>query len=288
MNEVAFKLERDIQNLFEQNLGSVTGLQLVRSEFSVKNYRIDSLAYDPESKLFVIIEYKRDKNYSVFDQGITYLGLMLEYRSEFIIEYNERLGKSLKRDEVDWSQSRVIFVAPSFTDFQQNSTNFKDFAIELWEIKQFEGGVVVINPIKKSVRAESIKPLTAQNTALQKVADVIKVYTEEEHLRGALPAIAELYQQFKIALLNLFDDTDIKPKKHVIGFTRNGKIFADVCIQKNALKFWINAKAGELTDLKGLMRNVTNVGHWGSGDFEVVVKDDSELEYLLSLIKQVK
>lgn len=149
LNEKPFALEKDIQAIFEQNLTAISGLQFIKSEFIIKNHRIDTLAFDDENKSFVIIEYKRDKNYSVIDQGVSYLNLMLEYKSDFIVEYNETQKGLLKRDEVDWSQSKVLFVSPSFTQFQKQSSNFKDLAIELWEIKRFENDVIVINPIKK-------------------------------------------------------------------------------------------------------------------------------------------
>ncbi|MCE7059216.1 hypothetical protein [Dyadobacter sp. CY343] len=129
LHEVPFKLEKDIQNLFEKNLEVLTSLKLIRSEFTIKQFRIDTLAFDPESKSFVIIEYKRSQNYSVVDQGVSYLNLMLDYRADFIVEYNEAYGESLKRTDIDWSQSRIIFVSPSFTDFQKQSTNFKDLVL---------------------------------------------------------------------------------------------------------------------------------------------------------------
>ena len=44
VNEKPFKLEREIQALFEANLKQVMGLTLVRSECSIKNKRIDTLA----------------------------------------------------------------------------------------------------------------------------------------------------------------------------------------------------------------------------------------------------
>lgn len=135
LKEKPFKLEKDIQRLFEANLEQITGFKLIKTEFSLKNVRFDTLAFDEESKSFVIIEYKRDRNYSVIDQGISYLNLMLEYKSDFIVEYNESCNKNLKRGDVDWSQSKVIFVAPSFTNFQKQSSNFKNLPIELWEIK---------------------------------------------------------------------------------------------------------------------------------------------------------
>lgn len=157
LKEKSFKLEKDIQKIVECNLEQISGYRFVKSEFAVKNIRIDTLAFDEESKSFIIIEYKRSQNYSVVDQGISYLNLMLEYKADFIVEYNESQKKSLKRNDVDWSQSKVIFIAPSFTDFQRQSSNFKDLPIELWEIKLFENNIVVINPIKKSQSAPSIK-----------------------------------------------------------------------------------------------------------------------------------
>lgn len=182
INELPFKLEREIQSIFEQNLNTAMGLELVKSEFSIKNKRIDTLAYDPQSKAFIIIEYKKDKNISVVDQGFTYLSLMLENKADFIVEYNENLKKNLMREDIDWSQTRVVFVSTSFTDNQIQSTNFKDIAIELWEVKRFENGTIMINPIKKSNAAESIKPITRNKEAFKRISEEIKVYTGHYHL----------------------------------------------------------------------------------------------------------
>lgn len=287
LKENPFKLEKEIQKLFEKNLKAITGLLLVKSEFTIKSNRIDTLAFDADSLSFVIIEYKRGQNYSVVDQGVSYLNLMLEYKAEFIVEYNETQPKALKRSDVDWTQSKIIFVSPSFNDFQRQSSNFKDLAIELWEIKQFEKDVVVINPIKKSKSAPSLKQVQKDDSSeISKVIQQTKVYTEEEHLQGKPDETAELYETFKNAVLNLGSDLDIKPKKQEIGFTAKGKIFADVCILKNSLKFWINLKRGQLDDPKKLARDVSSVGHWGNGDYEITVSDTADLEYVMSLIKQ--
>lgn len=53
--EKPFKLEREIQSLFEQNLFQITGLEMVKSKFSIKGKRIDTLAYDNQSNAFIII-----------------------------------------------------------------------------------------------------------------------------------------------------------------------------------------------------------------------------------------
>ena len=56
VKEKPFKLEKEIQNIFENNLHEVMGLELVKSEFAIKNKRIDSLAYDKQTNAFIIIE----------------------------------------------------------------------------------------------------------------------------------------------------------------------------------------------------------------------------------------
>jgi len=285
--EKPFKLEKDIQEVFEENLFTIMNLELVKSEFIIKNKRIDTLAYDAQACAFIIIEYKRDKNISVVDQGFTYLSLMLENKADFIVEYNESLKRNLKREEVDWSQTRVVFVSPNFTENQRQATNFKDIAIELWEVKQYENDAILINPIKKSSSAESIKPITQQNQSLKNVTDEIKVYTEEEHLSKTSEHIAELYQKFRSGIIQLADDIEVKPKKMEIGFRKNNKVFTDVCVLKNSLKIWINLKKGKLDDPKQLADDVSEKGHWGNGDYQIQVEDDKNLEYIMSLIKQI-
>jgi len=46
----------------------------------------------------------------------------------------------------------------------------------------------------------------------------------------------------------------------------------DIHPQKNQLKLWINLPKGELDDPKKIARDVSNIEHWGNGDYEVFVK----------------
>ncbi|OUD35694.1 DUF5655 domain-containing protein [Flavobacterium sp. FPG59] len=286
LKEKPFKLEKEIQNLFEANLIALTNLQFIKSEFTIKNNRIDTLAFDEESNAFVIIEYKRSQNYSVIDQGVSYLNLMLEYKADFIVEYNESQKETLKRSDVDWSQSRIIFVSPSFTDFQKQSSNFKDLSIELWEIKQFENDVIVINPIKKSKSAPSIKQVqNNDNSEISKVTQEIKIYNEEDHITGKSDEIIELYETFKNAILQLSSDIEVVPKKMYVAFKLKNNI-VDIRIQQKNLIFWINMKKTTLDDPKNLTIDASSKGHYGNGDYELSISDTQNLEYIMSLIKQ--
>ena len=278
-----FKLERDMQKLIEANLTEIMGLKFVASEFSIKNKRIDTLAFNEETKSFVIIEYKRDKNTSVVDQGFSYLNLMLNNKADFVLEYNERCQDISKKD-IDWSQVKVVFVAPSFTDNQKEATNFPDLAIELWEVQRYEDNLLSFVQIKKDSDA-GIKPNLISKKH-QKIVNEIKVYKEEDHLEGYSEKIIELYQKFKEGILTLSDQIEVKATKPYMAFKIHNRSVCDITILKKGLKLWINKKAGTLKDPLGLTRDVSKIGHWGNGDYDLDVKDDSNLEYILSLIKQ--
>jgi predicted transport protein len=285
INEQSFKLERDIQKLIESNLEILINLLFIKSEFVIKGKRIDTLAFDNQTNGFVIIEYKKDRNISVIDQGFSYLSLMLENKAEFIVEYNESLHKTLKREDVDWSQSRVIFVAPSFTENQKLATNFKDVAIELWEVKKYEQDLISFNQIRKTSK-ESIKQIAEAGGEIEEVSKEIKVYEEEDHVAKGNEEVRELYQSLKARILEL-PDVEISPTKVYLGFKLNTKIITDVDIRKNSIKQRINLKKGALDDPKKIFYDVSGKGHWGVGDYEANLKDNNvDIDYIMSLVKQ--
>ena len=237
IKENPFKLEKEIQTLTEKNLKLIFGLDFVKSEFSLNNFRIDTLAFDHDASAFVIIEYKRDKNFSVIDQGYAYLSLMLNNKADFILEYNECGQSVLKRNDVDWSQSKVIFVSPSFTTYQREAINFKDLPIELWEVKRYDNETINYSQIQTSGAQESVKTISRDDDIVEAVNKEIKVYTEKEHLEVASPEILELYETIKNAITNL-DGIELKPTKKYIAFV-SGSNIADIHVQKKALKMWI-------------------------------------------------
>ena len=284
LTEDPFRLEREIQSLFENNLYSFTGLEFIKSEFTIKNNRIDTLAFDPESQAFVIIEYKRERNYSVIDQGVSYLNLMLGYKADFIVEYNESQSKQLKRQDVDWSQSRIIFVSPSFTDFQKQSTNFKDFSIELWEIKRYQGGIISVNPLQKTKSAPSIKQVQKMwSEDIKKIAKEIQTYDEAYHLADKSDDIKELYEQFRDSILNLAPDIEMNIRKNYIAFKCKNSNLLYVHFFKDFIRFDISEQRKKLIDdPRNFFKDVVDGNYCA-----VKVKDSENLEYILSLIKQI-
>jgi predicted transport protein len=272
--------EKILQQLIEHNLEKIFSLTLVKSEFSIKGRKIDTLAYDSRAKAFCIIECKKEKSLTVFDQGITYLNLMLENRGELVNEYNELCSAGLKRRNVNWQGSRVIFAAPVFTpnqvqaaDFWETVTFGRGPRIELWEFLLFENGEMLVNPLRHSPAAEAGD-------------DGLPLLTEEAHLVNKPAETIRLYNELKKTILTLDRKITIKPKKLEIGFVLNGKKFTDVSIHHGYIKLWLNLKRGRLKDTMKIARDVSGHRHWGSGDYELRLRDTKNLKYVKGLIKQ--
>lgn len=285
VRKISFKNEKKIQNLTEKNIGNIFGLEFVKSEFALGNLRIDTLAFDNETKSFVIIEYKQGKKFSVIDQGYAYLALLLNNKADFILEYNESKNKNLKRKDVDWSQSRVIFISPQFTKYQKLAINFRDLPLELWEISKYENNTILFSQLKSPETSESITTISPESEVVQEVSREIKVYNEEDHLQLMPESIKETYEELKSRILNLGENIELRPRKHYIGFITNTN-FTDIHLKKSKLKIWINLAKGELADPKSMARDVSKIGHWGNGDYEISLKPTSDLDYLMTLITQ--
>lgn len=284
--EIEFPLEKDIQKLIEKNMKTVFELEIVASEFQLNDLRIDSLAFDSESKSFVIIEYKNEKNFSVIDQGFAYLSLLLNNKAEFILIYNEKNLLHLNKDDFDWSQSKVLFISPYFTVYQRKAIEFRDLPIELWEIKLYSENTLLLNQIQSAQKKESIKMLNQKSEVIRSVNREIKVYTEQEHFNHSIEKIIALYEELREAIFSISSNVRLEAKAKYVGFIRN-KHFVDVIFYRESLLLILNIKKGLLNDPKGLAKDVSNVGHWGNnGDYSIKILNSNDLGYVLTLIRQ--
>jgi len=294
-----FKLEKDIQDVIEKNTESFFGLEFVRSEFPIGEFRIDTLCFDNETNSFVLIEYKKGSSYSVIDQGYSYLSLMLNNKSEFIIEYNERLNKTLKRDDVDWTQSRILFISQSFSSYQRNSVNFKNLPFELWEIKRFNNDTIVLNK-HNSTSKESIDTLSNFDSSnlIESVSKEIQVVDEEFHTSKLDTDTLQKWNDFKERISEL-DNVKLEIKKPYISLMGESKNVCFCNFRKNYISIEIlrgnvnpdgtkSKNFFNLDDPKGISEEGS--WEWKSGVkgnlYKIRFNKETDLDYLMFLINQ--
>jgi len=284
IKEKHFDLEKYIQELTEQNLETIFGWEFIASEFQIKNFFIDTLGFDPESKSFVIIEYKKDKSFSVIDQGVAYLSQMLDNQANFILEYNERLGKNLKRKDIDWSQSRVVFIADSFTRYQQNAIGFKDLPIELWEVKLFENNLVSYLQLKPPTIQGSIKTLTRDKT-IRKISKEL-IYPLSHHLDKKSPQVKELFEKIREKTQNLGKVDEIS-RKFFVGYWKENIKFLVTHFYKDHLTLWIRIRGYRLDDPKHLAKELNVKEKFWKKIYKMIyLKSPDQISDVMHLIKQ--
>lgn len=283
IKEVSFDLERKIQKITEDNLKDIFNLQITRSEFQIGRFRIDTLAFDEEASSFVIIEYKKGKDSGLFEQGLAYLEIMLDRGSDFITEYNEQLHKSLRKSDVDWSQSRVIFIAPSFNKNQKQAANL-DLHIELWEVHLFENDIVQFIPIRSDTKTPTKLPKLSGG--IGKIVREIITYTEKDHVeRRASKKTKELYEEIKERIMSLGDNIELIIRKKYIAFKTNYN-FVYINLKRSMVHVDLSMKAKEVEDPKHVIRNMEGIGHHSAGNARITIAEKSQIPYLLGLIEQ--
>lgn len=288
VREKRIDFEKPIQKLIEKNLEEVFGLQFVTNEFELNNLRIDTLAFDEETNAFVIIEYKRDKSFSVIDQGYAYLALMLNNKADFILEYNEKCKKNLRKDDIDWSQSRIIFVAQSFTKYQLEAIGFQDLPIELWEVRLYDENLVLFNELKPSEKSESIKTIVKPRE-VDAVTAEIRQYSIEDHIKPEWKQTRELFDEFVAQMQQLDQRLEVHPVKTHIGFRLGNKNLVNVAPKKVGLRIdLLRTKPEDIKDPENKVKYLKNsFKNWNQHVSVVNIMNEDDIGYVMMLIKQV-
>ena len=286
IKRVNFKNEKQLQRLTEKNLEELFGLKFIASEFQVNNLRIDTLAFNEETNSFVIIEYKNVKNFSVIDQGYTYLSLLLNNKAEFVLKYNLVSNTAYSKDDFDFSQTSVMFISPSYTAYQLHSVEFSDIAFELWKVVKYSNNTVSYDKVNNTDTQASIKQITKNNTTKDNVNKEIKKYTEKDTLHNKSDDIISLYDNLKELIYSNYNDIVIDHLKYYFVLKTNNKIVASASLLSKSIKTWINLKESEINDPDNRVKDVSNIGHHGVGNYEFKIESEDDFYYFNKLFKQ--
>lgn len=215
---------------------------------------------------------------------------MLNNKADFILEYNENKNTNLSRDDIEWSQSRVIFVSPQYTEYQKQAINFKDLPVEIWEIKKYENDTIIFSQIKPHKTSESITKVSKVDDTVQKVAQEIKVFTEEKHLENATNEIKELYEKIKQEVLDIDSSIIFNPRKFYISIKKNKNI-AFIKIGRKKIKIITPVpyeKGKNLIKHHKIKKPSESVQKfWFSAPcFEVTLDNDENLSEVINLLKE--
>lgn len=286
-----FKLEKDLQRLVEENMEIIFNCRLIATEFSTGNIhsgRIDSLAISEDFNP-VIIEYKKVASSDLINQSLYYLHWIRDHKGDFQVAANKTLGKNI---EVDWSDIRVICIAPEYKKYDLHAVQVMGANIELWQYKLYENGILNIEEVYKRTNTNSreFEDYNEKNPVMveagKKAAITRKnaVYTIEEHFDNLDKSLVDLFNNVRDYITSLDSSIEELPKKNYIAY-KTSQNFACLQTYKKKLTLYLKLNPDEVKPIPAQCRDVRNIGHYGTGEFELIIKDlidFEETKYLIS------
>ena len=265
------KLERELQVSVERNMEAFFGVRFIQTEYTTTHGgRIDSLGLD-EDNCPVIFEYKRSSSENVINQGLFYLDWLMDHKASFQLLVNDTLGKE-DSEAIDWSLPRLICIAKDFSRYDEYAVKQINRNIDLVRYKYFGHDLLLFELVhantekRRSIATDAGK---SSNRSYDK--------TFEEKLEGSSPFVKETYQEISDFIMSLGDDIQEKQLKLYVAFKKI-KNFAcvEVYQRKVVIYLKLDIEADDLID--GFTRDVSQIGHFGTGNFEVSIKSKDDYE----------
>lgn len=284
----ASDLEKPLQTLIEANLEPLLGIRFLATEYSTgKTHggRIDSLGLD-ENNCPVILEYKRSVGENVINQGLFYLDWLMDHQAEFKLLTMDKLGKAAA-DAIDWSAPRLVCIAADFTKYDGHAVQQINRNIELIRYRRF-GDELLLLELANATSGANGKPAggKANKPAAVEAASPRSVPRDRsfaEWLPLLPPHLTELLASLEDYVMSLGDDVQRKELRLYVAFKRL-KNFATVVAQKNRFLLYLHLNPAALGALPANARDVSQQGHWGTGDLELSLTSQVELDAAKALI----
>ena len=283
--------EKLIQSMIEKNLSTVfPSLDFLTTEYTIENLRPDSIAFDNDSKSFVIIEYKNIKHKGVVDQGMSYYKLLQEKKENFVLLYHKIRGKILDAEkDVNWDETRVIFISPEFTEHQKLASQSVSLPIELYTIAKFENGIILLDKIENKNNFSSKEKI--KSTSIIRLSE----YSEEDYLEGKYDTQApnestkSLFYKFKNQILDTFSEIESKQKKKYVGFysKKDGSAICTIEVTKIKLKLCYSITKKGIIPIDSFVKDFSLKGHWGIGYYLSEITNESDIQKAMPLIEKV-
>ncbi|AQT59174.1 DUF5655 domain-containing protein [Cellvibrio sp. PSBB023] len=281
-------LEKDLQHHIERHMEVLLGVRFLATEYSTgKTHkgRIDSLGLD-ENSCPVIVEYKRHTNENVINQGLFYLDWLLDHQAEFKWLVMESLGKETA-EAIEWNGTRLICIASDFNKYDEHAVQQINRNIELMRYRYFGADLLLLELVNAQTVAQIIGS-SSDESGRRTAASASRDKTQGERLAEASPELVELFQAVCSYSEQLGDEVQRKELKLYTVFKRIRNFMSVVVMPgKNDPKLLVYLKLpGESANEDGFTRNVTNIGHWGTGDFEVIIRNQNDWLKAKDLILQ--
>lgn len=244
--------------------------------------RIDTLALSEDGNP-VIIEYKKVPSSELINQSLFYLSWIRDHRGDFEIAAQKALGAGV---EIDWSDVRVICLAPSYKKYDLHAVQVMGANIELWTYRRFTNNAIYLEEVFQRSPGEPASgdsdlggkdPVMVAAGKKAALTKALGGWTFEQHLASKPKEISELLVEIQEYMLGLDPTIEEAPKKLYIAY-RTSQNIACVEPQQKKVLIFLKLDPSQHAGPPGLSRDVSAIGHFGTGDLELTIRNRADLE----------
>lgn len=270
-------LEKELQKLLENNMTTFFGVTFLKSEYRITNGRMDSIGID-ENNCPVIFEYKQSVNENVINQGLFYLDWLLDHKADFKLLVMEVLGKE-KAENIDWSMPCVICIANDFTKFDEHAVNQMQRNIKLVRYRKFGNDLIAF----EHINAPQVAPIPLEDSPLPVQKHNIKDKSFKQYFDEAGEKNQNIFYSVRDYITSLGDDISENQLKLYVAF-KKAKNFVCVEVYKSSVLLHLKLDPDTVELIPGLVEDYRYIGHWGTGDLRIILKNIDDFEKVKTLI----
>jgi predicted transport protein len=158
--------------------------------------------------------------------------------------------------------------------------------IELWQYRLFDNGAFYLEEVFRrstSLIGEDISSTNGKNpimVAAGKKAALTRAtgtYSFEEHIKNTDNDIKEIVLDLRDYILNIDEAVEESPKKFYVAY-KVAQNFVCMEIKKNKIILYLKLDPSEVKEMPQNSRDVRDIGHYGTGDFELTIRKKEEAE----------
>lgn len=275
-----FNVEKELQALIEANLETVFSCRFIATEFPTGTThagRIDTLAISEDGNP-VILEYKKVESSELLNQGLYYLNWIMDHRGDFQVAANRALGGQV---DIDWNDVRVICLAPGYKKYDLHAAQVMGASIELWQYRLYDDGSFYLEEIFRRASMATIaggsdsshekNPVMIAAGKKAAITRATGVYSVDDHFAKAADELRPVVDQIRDFLLSLDDSVEEVPKKQYIAY-KTTQNFVCLDFRQSKIYLYLKLNTSEIEQIPENGRDVADIGHYGTGDFELTIR----------------
>jgi hypothetical protein len=164
----------------------------------------------------------------LINQSLFYLSWIHDHRGDFEIAVQKAFGPKTR---VDWSDVRVICIAPNYRKYDLHAVQVMDANIELWTYRLFSNGVLYLEQIlQKADSGVGPTVISGKNPVMvaagkkAAAARIAGAYSFQQHLDGKPETMRQLAVAVSDFIAGLDPAIEVAPKKFYVAYKTSQNI----------------------------------------------------------------